>query len=78
MNKIALLKYNHIKYKVLSFFLLSFLIGFGQKNDDENYIRLIDSADYHLTDNPKLAATFLDSIPKPFNTTIVGHISCYY
>lgn len=72
------MKYNHIKYKVLSFFLLSFLIGFGQKNDDENYIRLIDSADYHLTDNPKLAATFLDSIPKPFNTTIVGHISCYY
>ncbi|WP_157607874.1 hypothetical protein [Seonamhaeicola sp. S2-3] len=43
-----------------------------------SYERLIDSADNHLGGNALKALQFLDSIPKPLETSIEGSIADYY
>lgn len=48
------------------------------QNQTENYIRYLDSADYHVSESPKIATLFLDSIPQPVNSKIKGHLAEYY
>lgn len=50
----------------------------AQNAHDGKYLRLIDSADNHLEEFPKVATLYLDSIPKPLEESIKGHLACYY
>ncbi|MBC3757605.1 hypothetical protein H7U19_04275 [Hyunsoonleella sp. SJ7] len=54
------------------------LIADGQNQRLDSYTVFIDSAYHHLDANPDVAFSFLDSIPKPVEKNIEGHISCYY
>ncbi|MFV9550233.1 helix-turn-helix transcriptional regulator [Algibacter sp. PT7-4] len=50
----------------------------AQNKAIESYAKYIDSANNHIDNRPKLASTFLDSIPKPINQNITGKIADYY
>ncbi|WP_160127771.1 helix-turn-helix transcriptional regulator [Kordia antarctica] len=50
----------------------------AQDNHTGKFLRYIDSADKHLENSPKTATLYLDSIPKPIDKKIKGHLSCYY
>ncbi|MEP1489421.1 MAG: hypothetical protein ABJK28_13445 [Algibacter sp.] len=54
----------------------SSIVGFSQNNND--YIRFIDSADNYIDQSSKKALVFLDSIPNPVEDYIVGRIGDYY
>lgn len=61
--------------------ILVFLCGLGvsaQKDEANRYSRFIDSSDIHSNTKPKLAKTFLDSIPTPVTKTIEGYLATYY
>lgn len=51
----------------------------GQKNNDHNFARFIDSAYIHI-DEESISKTqaFLDSIPKPLEKHILGRLADYY
>ncbi|MDV7188104.1 hypothetical protein R3X25_12500 [Lutibacter sp. TH_r2] len=53
-------------------------ISYSQKNEKVNYEKFIDSAYNNIDNFPKIAVSFLDSIPKPLAKTITGNISDYY
>ena len=73
---------NFLKSKVfllffkLTIFFISFVIY--SQEESTNYFKHIDSADNRIDNYPKIADTFLDSIPEPFEKTIKGRISEYY
>ncbi|AXP82871.1 hypothetical protein CJ739_3811 [Mariniflexile rhizosphaerae] len=50
----------------------------SQSNEDDYYIRFVDSADYYIDDYPKKAQAFLDSIPQPIEDKITGRVADYY
>ena len=60
------------------FLLLSITLLYGQKKNDHNYTRLIDSANYHVDESLNKAQAFLDAIPKPLEKNIKGRLADYY
>lgn len=64
--------------KHLLVFFLCYVSAVAQDNHAGKYLKYIDSADNHIDDFPKIAALYLDSIPKPLDKSINGHIACYY
>ena len=50
----------------------------GQNKEDLDYKKYIKLAENSINEQPKLAATYLDSIPQPFDKTIKGRIADYY
>ena len=68
-------KFHHFFFK-LFLFLLS--VHFYAQESDNNYLKFIDSASNKIDNYPDLAERYLDSIPKPLETTIKGHIADYY
>ncbi|MCI2227805.1 hypothetical protein MC378_01415 [Polaribacter sp. MSW13] len=72
-----------MKSKKLSLFLLLNAVFLSitlhaQKPGSNKYLRYIDSADVKFYDFPSIANQFLDSIPKPLENNIKGHIAEYY
>ncbi|MBO6880461.1 LuxR C-terminal-related transcriptional regulator [Winogradskyella sp.] len=51
---------------------------FAQKDSSELYLRYIDSAEYNIQTNPKASLRYLDSIPKPVEDYVEGHLAEYY
>ena len=50
----------------------------AQSKPGEQYYKYIDSADNRIDNYPKLANTFLDSIPQPLNNSINARLADYY
>ena len=70
-------------FRLFCFFLIStFLFPcnsvLSQNTNSTDYLRFIDSADVRLSNQPKIALQFLDSIPLPLEKYIKGHLSDYY
>ncbi|QNM84507.1 hypothetical protein H9W90_09895 [Polaribacter pectinis] len=68
---------NLYKLIVINFLFFS-ITSFAQKADSNKYVRFIDSADAKIYDFPSIANDFLDSIPKPLENNIKGHVAKYY
>ncbi|WP_047547572.1 helix-turn-helix transcriptional regulator [Psychroserpens sp. Hel_I_66] len=66
------------KNSFLVFVLFFCIILNAQKNERSNYLRYVDSADIKVDDFPDLAELYLDSIPKPLENHIDGHLANYY
>ncbi len=60
------------------YLLLSITLLYGQKKNDQNYTRLIDSANYNVGKSLNKAQAYLDSIPKPLEEHIKGRLTDYY
>ncbi|MEZ4792161.1 MAG: hypothetical protein R2783_01395 [Gelidibacter sp.] len=71
------LKYLHLKIVCVFCAMMFCAAGIGQTNT-ENYLRYLDSADYHVSESPKVSTLFLDSIPQPVSSSIKGHLAEYY
>ena len=52
------------------------LLGYSQINND--YFRLIDSADIHVDTDSEKTLSFLEAIPKPLEEFIPGRVAEYY
>ncbi|WP_055446274.1 hypothetical protein [Lacinutrix mariniflava] len=52
--------------------------SFSQNLASKKYSRFIDSADIYVDEVPNVAKQFLDSIPKPVETSIEGYLANYY
>lgn len=70
--------YSFLLLKVNFFLFFYFFAINAQCQKSENFIRLIDSADVYVHDNPELSWKYLDSIPSPVSKTIKGHVAEYY
>lgn len=84
-NNLKILLYKSINNKIklkgpllCCFLLLSITLLYGQKKNDQNYTRLIDSANYYVGNSLNKAQTFLDAIPKPLEEHIKGRLADYY
>ena len=65
--------------KIIFTFHFSFIVfAFSQNGYQKNYLKYLDSADNTKSENPKIAALYLDSIPKPLDKYIEGHLAFYY
>ncbi|QOD61726.1 hypothetical protein H9I45_04555 [Polaribacter haliotis] len=54
------------------------IASYSQNKASNVFLRYIDSADVNIYDRPVIANNFLDSIPKPLENSIKGHIAKYY
>ncbi|WP_405296643.1 helix-turn-helix transcriptional regulator [Algibacter sp. Ld11] len=61
---------------LIPFFFIS--VAFPQKNTQNKYLKFLDLADDVFAEDPIKGALYLDSIPKPLNKSIKGHLAEYY
>ena len=59
-------------------FIACHITSHSQNNEDDYYIRFVDSADYYIDDYPEKAQAFLDAIPQPIEEKITGRVADYY
>ena len=64
--------------KLISFLVFFSVCLFAYSQADNDYYRLIDSADIRIDVSSEKALSFLDSIPKPIEENIVGRVADYY
>lgn len=70
---------NFNNYKSVIFALcVLFVSFFVTAQEISKYVKYIDSAEHNTQENPKLSLLFLDSIPKPVENYIEGHLAEYY
>lgn len=77
MTKLDLNNNTPLKLLVLNICLLFCSLSLWSQSS-KDYIRLIDSADYYVSEFPEISKRFLDSIPEPIETSIHGHLAEYY
>lgn len=78
MNKSVNNKITIKRQLLCCFLLLCITLLYGQKVNNQNYTRLIDSAYYHVDKSLDNAQAFLDAIPKPLEENIKGRLSDFY
>lgn len=75
-HKLKVLFSNCLKTILVLGLLCITAFGFAQKNS--KYLRYLDSANVKLNESTDIALRYLDSIPRPLENSIDGHLAEYY